>query len=68
MFIKNTYRVLLTRAREGIVIFIPKGDVKDETRLPKFYDPIFEYLESCGMDVISELDNKKNWFIQLLIW
>ncbi len=54
-FIKNTYRVLLTRAREGLVIFVPKGDEKDESRLPEFYDPIFEYLESCGMDVISEL-------------
>jgi len=55
IFIKNTYRVLLTRAREGLVIFVPKGDEEDESRLPEFYDPIFEYLESCGMDVISEL-------------
>jgi len=33
-FLLNTYRVLLTRAREGIVIFVPKGDSEDETRLP----------------------------------
>jgi hypothetical protein len=54
MFIKNTYRVLLTRSREGIVIFVPKGDEEDRTRLPEFYDPIFEYLVSCGMDDMSE--------------
>lgn len=54
MFIKNTYRVLLTRSREGIVIFVPKGDEEDRTRLPEFYDPIFDYLVSCGMDEMFE--------------
>lgn len=54
-FIKNTYRVLLTRAREGFVIFVPEGDECDNSRLPEFYNPIFEYLKSCGMDV--ELDS-----------
>ena len=53
-FIKNTYRVLLTRAREGFVIFVPEGDQEDESRLPEFYNPIFEYLESCGMEVVSD--------------
>ena len=48
-FLLNTYRVLLTRAREGIIVFVPEGDLKDETRLPEFYDPIFEYLVSCGL-------------------
>lgn len=48
-FLLNTYRVLLTRAREGIIVFIPEGDVDDETRLPEFYDPIYEYLISCGL-------------------
>jgi hypothetical protein len=51
-FLLNTYRVLLTRAREGIIVFLPTGDEKDGTRLPEFYDPIFEYLKSCGMDEI----------------
>ena len=51
-FLLNTYRVLLTRAREGIILFVPEGDPNDETRLPEFYDPIFEYLISCGLDVI----------------
>lgn len=51
-FIINTYRVLLTRSREGIVIFVPEGDQEDKTRLPEFYDPIFQYLVACGMDII----------------
>lgn len=51
-FLLNTYRVLLTRAREGVIIFIPEGDEKDETRLPEFYNPIYEYLKSCGLEEI----------------
>jgi hypothetical protein len=51
-FILNKYRVLLTRAREGMVIWIPQGDANDHTRLPEFYDPIFEYLKSCGVPEI----------------
>lgn len=49
MFLLNTYRVLLTRAREGIIVFVPAGDNIDYTRLPEFYDPIFTYLKNCGM-------------------
>jgi Uncharacterized conserved protein (DUF2075) len=51
-FLLNTYRVLLTRAREGIIIFVPPGDEKDLTRLPEFYNPIFEYLKSCGLQEV----------------
>jgi DUF2075 family protein len=51
-FLLNTYRVLLTRAREGIVVFVPEGDPDDKTRLPEFYDPIYEYLISCGLTSI----------------
>ncbi len=49
-FLLNTYRVLLTRAREGIIIFVPPGDEKDATRLPEFYNPIYDYLKSCGVE------------------
>jgi len=45
---KNAYRVLLTRARQGMVIVVPAGDFDDPTRDPKFYDPTFEYLKSVG--------------------
>ncbi len=51
-FLLNTYRVLLTRAREGIIVFVPTGDTNDETALPSFYDPIFNYLQSCGLTKI----------------
>jgi hypothetical protein len=48
-YLLNAYRVLLTRARQGMVIFVPKGDVNDATRLPSMYDPIYEYLKECGI-------------------
>lgn len=52
MYLKNAYRVLLTRARQGMVIVIPHGDHTDPTRNPEYYDPIFSYLKSIGFDVI----------------
>ena len=48
----NAYRVLLTRARQGMVIVIPEGDEKDPTRQSKIYDPTWEYLKEIGIDVI----------------
>lgn len=52
VFQKNAYRVLLTRARQGMVIVVPAGDTKDRTRLPEFYDETFEYLKGIGLRVI----------------
>ena len=49
---KNAYRVLLTRARQGMVIVVPEGDNADPTRAKAFYDPIFAYLCSIGFIVI----------------
>ncbi|MFH1093030.1 MAG: DUF2075 domain-containing protein [Candidatus Omnitrophota bacterium] len=54
MYLKNAYRVLLTRARQGMVIVVPKGDLDDPTRDPKFYDPTFEYLKEIGLREIAE--------------
>ena len=51
-YLKNAYRVLLTRARQGMVIVIPPGDSADPTRSPSFYDPTFDYLKSIGLPVI----------------
>jgi DUF2075 family protein len=51
-YLKNAYRVLLTRARQGMVIVIPSGDTEDPTRNPDFYDPTFKYLEGIGFKVI----------------
>jgi hypothetical protein len=50
LYLKNAYRVLLTRARQGMVIVIPPGDIDDPTRNPSFYDPIFGYLRNIGFD------------------
>lgn len=51
-YLKNSYRVLLTRARQGMIIFIPKGDVTDETRKPAFYDSTFAYFRKLGIPEI----------------
>src|SRR5262249_43091755 len=51
-YLLNTYRVLLTRARQGMVIFVPPGDAGDPTRDPEFYDPTFEYLSGLGLAAI----------------
>ena len=48
LYLKNAYRVLLTRARQGMVIAVPSGDNQDLTRFSSFYDPTFEYLEDIG--------------------
>ncbi|MEY4748916.1 MAG: hypothetical protein RIQ60_1130 [Pseudomonadota bacterium] len=50
--LKNAYRVLLTRARQGMVIFVPTGDEDDATRPPGYYDKTFEYLQGLGLCVI----------------
>jgi DNA polymerase III delta prime subunit len=53
IYLKNAYRVLLTRARQGMIIVVPQGNNNDPTRLPEFYDPIFNYLKSIGFDIID---------------
>lgn len=54
VYLKNAYRVLLTRARQGMIIVVPEGDKDDATRMPEFYDSTFEYLKKIGFDVIEE--------------
>ncbi len=49
-YLVNAYRVLLTRARQGMAIFVPPGDLADPTRLPEFYDGTFDYLVSLGIE------------------
>lgn len=51
-YVLNKYRVLLTRAREGMIIWVPPGDPSDRTRPPQRYDCIAEYLQSCGVKKI----------------
>lgn len=59
-YMLNAYRVLLTRARQGLVICVPEGNFnktpegfpEDPTRLPEFYDGTYKYLKSLGLDEI----------------
>ena len=59
-YMLNAYRVLLTRARQGLVICVPEGNSnktpegfpEDPTRLPEFYDGTYKYLKSLGLDEI----------------
>ncbi len=48
----NAYRVLLTRARQGMIICVPEGNPEDETRKPKYYDETFEYFKTIGIPEI----------------
>ncbi len=49
LYLKNAYRVLLTRARQGMAIFVPAGSDKDQTRRRAWYDGIYEYLKELGI-------------------
>lgn len=52
VYIRNAYRVLLTRARQGMAIFVPPGSVEDPTRPPAYYDATFGYLADLGLPLL----------------
>ncbi len=52
LYLKNAYRVLLTRARQGMVIVVPEGDSEDPTRDPSFYNATYDYLAKIGIEKI----------------
>jgi len=51
-YLLNAYRVLLTRARQGMVIVIPEGNNEDHSRKKEYYDPTYNYLRSIGLQTI----------------
>ncbi|NOT76958.1 MAG: DUF2075 domain-containing protein [Cyclobacteriaceae bacterium] len=51
-YLKNAYRVLMTRARQGLIIFVPHGNEMDQTRPVAKYDGTFNFLSSCGIPSI----------------
>lgn len=51
-YLINAYRVLLTRARQGMIIVIPEGDKEDATRNPDYYNGNFNYLRGLGIEII----------------
>ncbi len=52
-YLLNAYRVLLTRARQGMVLFVPQGDANDPTRAPEYYDSTFNYLTEIGIPTLG---------------
>lgn len=53
-YLENAYRVLLTRARQGMVIVVPDGSEADFTRSSNLYDPTFHYLRALGLPVLDQ--------------
>ena len=51
-YLRNAYRVLMTRARQGLIIFIPHGDSLDQTRPNDLYESTYHFLSSCGIQSI----------------
>jgi len=51
-YLCNAYRVLLTRARQGMVIYVPTGSESDPTRSPQYYDSTFAYLKAIGIEEV----------------
>lgn len=51
-YLRNAYRVLLTRARKGMIIVVPEGDKSDPTRHSDYYDHTFDYLHQLGMTLV----------------
>ena len=60
VYLRNAYRVLLTRARQGMVVFVPPGDVNDPTRSPTFTIQLSITLEIWGFQKSGNRD--RSWF------
>ncbi|WP_222610779.1 DNA/RNA helicase domain-containing protein [Undibacterium sp. FT79W] len=50
-YLESAYRVLLARARQGMVTYLPRSDVEDATRLPAYFDKASDCLIGCGSEV-----------------
>ncbi|EET81915.1 hypothetical protein ACIRA0001_2044 [Acinetobacter radioresistens SK82] len=49
----NAYRVLLTRARQGMVIYVPEIEQADWTRPAKYYNSTYQFLMDCGFETLK---------------
>jgi hypothetical protein len=56
-YLVNKYRVLLTRARRGMIIWVPQGDLSDSTRPSEWFDATARFLQACRLEVLT-LPNK----------
>lgn len=59
-YVVNSYRVLLSRAREALVIWIPPGNHADPTRSPAEMDATYRFLTSCGVRTLEESERISN--------
>ena len=50
---RNAYRVLLTRARQGLVLYVPHGDAEDMTRRPEEFEATAAFLMRCGVTEVE---------------
>jgi DUF2075 family protein len=48
-YVLNAHRILLTRARQGVIVFVPTGDTRDQTRDPSWYNSLYDYFIRCGI-------------------
>lgn len=55
-FVHNSYRVLMTRGREGLVVWVPAGSKEDPTREPRLFDDTAQFLLACGAQQLIEED------------
>lgn len=56
-YVANAYRVLLTRGRQGMVVFVPEGSSEDATRTPTIYQAIYTFLKDCGFDDLESISS-----------
>ena len=56
-YVANAYRVLLTRGRQGMVVFVPEGSNEDATRTPTVYQAIYAFLKDCGFDNLESTNS-----------
>jgi hypothetical protein len=66
-YLANAYRVLLTRARQGMVIYVPPGDELDHTRPAHFYDGICDFLKACGIAEMTSEETAQTHMASRLI-
>ena len=61
-YLKNAYRVLMTRARQGLIIYIPEGDEEDPSRLTEYYEGTYQYLKHIGIKEILKVGDEFEGF------
>lgn len=56
-YVANAYRVLLTRGRQGMVVFVPEGSNEDPTRAPDVYQAVYAFLKDCGFEDLESISS-----------